>query len=66
MGSCMDGFTVFSVAMRVTPNIAFFVPRNTSVDQLSSLGGGRVKVEKNVMNHKTKTMTAYYGDLVDK
>ena len=45
MGSCMDGFTVFSVAMRVTPNIAFFVPRNTSVDQLSSLGGGRVKVE---------------------
>jgi len=62
----MDGFNVFSIARKVTPNIAFFVPRNTLVDQLSGLGGGRVKVEKNMMNHKIKTMTAYYGDLVDR
>ena len=68
MGNSMDidGFNVFSIAQKVTPNIAFFVPRNTPVDQLSSLGGGRVKVEKNMMNHKIKTMTAYYGDFVDR
>ena len=64
MGSSMDGFNVFSIAKAISPNIAFFVPRNTPIDQLSSLG--RVKVEKNVMNHKTKTMTAYYGDFVDR
>jgi len=62
----MDGFKVFTAASKITPNIAFFVPRNTKVDQLSKLGGGRVKVEKNVINHKTKTVTAYYGSLVDK
>jgi len=62
----MDGFKVFTAASKITSNIAFFVPRNTKVDQLSKLGGGRVKVEKNVINHKTKTVTAYYGSLVDR
>lgn len=57
----MDGFDVFSAAQCVTPNIAFFVPRNTPIPQLSSLG--KVKVEKNVVNHKIKTVTAYYGNL---
>ena len=60
----MDGFEVFKVAKSITPNIAFFVPRNTKLDQLQSLG--RVKVEKNVINEKVKTLTAYYGDLTDK
>ena len=55
----MDGFDVFTIARSVTPNIAFFVPRNTPITQLSSLG--KVKVEKNVVNHKIKTVTAYYG-----
>lgn len=59
----MDGFEVFSAALSVTPNIAFFVPRNTPITQLSSLG--KVKVEKNVVNHKIKTVTAYYGNLSD-
>jgi len=57
----MDGFEVFSAAKRVTPNIAFFVPRNTPITQLSTLG--KVKVEQNLVNHKIKTVTAYYGNL---
>ena len=64
MGNLMNGYDVFKAAKSVTPNIAFFVPRNTPVDQLSSLG--RVKVEKNFINNKVKTMTAYFGDIVDK
>jgi len=69
MGSSIDGFKVFSIAKSVTPNIAFFVPKNTRIKQLLSLSagvGGKVCVEKNVINHKTKVMTAYYGKFVRK
>jgi len=67
MGGCMDGYEVFSVARQLTSNIAYFVPRNTNVEQLSSLAGcgGRVEVEQNILNKKLKTLTAYYGDLVE-
>ena len=66
MGGMMDGYTVFKTAKLVTDNIAYFVPRNTNVDQLASLAGlgGKVEVEQNLLNRKMKTLTAYYGDLV--
>eukprot|EP00090_Calanus_glacialis_P029549 TRINITY_DN47417_c0_g1_i1.p1 TRINITY_DN47417_c0_g1~~TRINITY_DN47417_c0_g1_i1.p1 ORF type:complete len:339 (-),score=112.93 TRINITY_DN47417_c0_g1_i1:9-1025(-) len=66
MGGMMDGFDVFSTAQKVTENIAYFVPKNTNVDQLASLAGkgGKVEVEQNLLNKKTKTLTAYYGKLV--
>jgi len=66
MGGMVDGYDVFKTAKQVTDNIAYFVPRNTNVDQLVSLAGqgGRVEVEQNLLNRKLKTVTAYYGDLV--
>jgi len=66
MGGMMDGFSVFKVAKEVTDNIAYFVPKNTNEEQLASLAGlgGKVEVEQNLLNKKTKTVTAYYGDLV--
>ena len=66
MGGMMDGYDVFNTAKQVTDNIAYFVPRNTNIDQLASLAGqgGRVEVEQNLLNRKLKTMTAYYGELV--
>ena len=36
-GGCVDGYQVFKTAKTVTDNIAYFVPRNTNVDQLASL-----------------------------
>lgn len=67
MDGRMDGYDVFETALKVSPNIAYFVPRNTNVDQLSSLAGpgGRVEVEQNLLNRKIKTLTAYYGELVN-
>jgi trimethylguanosine synthase len=58
---------VFDTALTVTENIAYFVPKNTNVDQLVSLAGpgGRVEIEQNLLNGKMKTTTAYYGDLVE-
>jgi len=68
MGGMMDGFSVFSTAQQVTENIAYFVPKNTNVDQLASLAGkgGKVEVEQNLLNRKTKTLTAYYGNLMSR
>lgn len=66
MGGCMDGYKVFETALQVTPNIAYFVPRNTNMEQVASLAGpgGRVEAEQNLLNRKMKTLTCYYGDLV--
>ena len=63
----MDGYEVFRVAKSVTNNIAYFVPRNTNVDQLSSLAGcgELMEVEQNILTRKFKTLTAYYGELVN-
>ena len=38
-----------------------------SVFQLTSLAGpgGRVEIEQNFLNHKLKTITAYFGELID-
>lgn len=58
---------MFDVCRRVTNNIAFFVPRNTSVLQLLELASEeeKVEIEQNFLNLKLKTVTAYYGDLID-
>ena len=52
----MDGIKIFDVALTVTDNIAYFVPKNTNVDQLVSLAGpgGRVEIEQNLLNNKMK------------
>ena len=62
----MDGIKIFNEALQITENIAYFVPKNTNVDQLVSLAGpgGQVEIEQNLLNTKLKTVTAYYGDLI--
>jgi len=62
----IDGFNLFDKCLEVTENIAYFVPRNTNLDQLISLAGsgGCVEVEQNILNRKIKSITAYYGDLI--
>jgi trimethylguanosine synthase len=62
-----DGFEVFAAAQRITPNIAYYVPRNADMRQLVALAGGdghKVEIEQNCLNGKVKALTAYYGALV--
>ncbi|RKP12908.1 RNA cap guanine-N2 methyltransferase-domain-containing protein [Piptocephalis cylindrospora] len=63
----MDGNVLFHLARTITPNIAYFLPRNTSMDQLAMLAGpsGVCEVEQAHMRGKTKCIMAYYGELVD-
>ena len=65
MGGCLDGFKAFETAQQVSHNVAYFVPKNTNLDQISSLAGpgNRVEVEQNLLNRKMKTLTCYFGDL---
>ncbi|KAL4235705.1 Trimethylguanosine synthase [Mactra antiquata] len=54
------------LSRKITRNIALFVPRNTNIDQLTSMAGpgGKMEMEQNFLNKKLKTITAYYGELV--
>lgn len=63
----LDGVRVFQETKTITDNIAYFMPRNVNVEQLSSLAGpgGKMEIEQNFVNKKLKTITAYYGDLVE-
>ena len=63
----LDGVRVFQETKTITDKIAYFMPRNVNVEQLSSLAGpgGKMEIEQNFVNKKLKTITAYYGDLVE-
>jgi hypothetical protein len=58
---------LYETARAITPNIAYFVPRNTDPKQLALLAGeGNVcEVEQNYLQSHLKSLTAYYGELVD-
>jgi trimethylguanosine synthase len=62
-----DGYELFKVAQSITKNIVYFLPRNASHFQLFELSGKdeRCEMEQNYLWSKLKTVTAYYGDLID-
>ena len=61
-----DGETIFELTKGITGSIAYFLPRNVDVEQISRLAGpgGKVEIEQNLLNCKVKTMTAYFGELI--
>ncbi|OJT02936.1 Trimethylguanosine synthase [Trametes pubescens] len=73
----IHGRELFHVARRITKNIAYFLPRNTNLDEISQLvaedsGYGtngalpaeKVEVEEEWMGTKLKALTCYFGGLV--
>ena len=64
----LDGVCVFEEnEIHYTKTLLIFMPRNVDIEQLSSLAGpgGKVELEQNFVNKKLKTITAYYGELVE-
>ncbi|KAL8610584.1 hypothetical protein ACOMHN_006303 [Nucella lapillus] len=59
-------YNLLSLSRKITTDIAYFVPRNVNLEQLTALAGegGKVEIEQNLLNSKLKTITAYYGGLV--
>jgi len=64
----LNGFEIYNSARLISQNIAYFLPRNTDILQLAALTGpgNFVEVEQNMFDEKTKTITAYYGDMIEK
>ncbi|KDO19181.1 hypothetical protein SPRG_14793 [Saprolegnia parasitica CBS 223.65] len=59
-----NGIDLFHLAETVSPNIAYFLPRNTCKKQARLLSPDAVcEFEHNFLNKKLKTVTLYFGDL---
>ena len=72
----IHGSELFKLAERITPNIAYYLPRNTNLQEISDLvtnaetGGPKgkkkarvVEVEEEWMGDKLKALTCYFGGL---
>ncbi|KAG0038884.1 Trimethylguanosine synthase [Podila clonocystis] len=62
----MDGEFLFNETRKITPNIAYFLPRNSNAEQIGRLIGpddGICEIEQNVLNTVVKAWTAYFGEL---
>jgi trimethylguanosine synthase len=75
----INGKDLFQLCSTLTPNIAYYLPRNINIDELSQLaqpleskeGGGKrdrdkewVEVEEEWVGDKLKAVTAYFGGLI--
>ncbi|KAF9578604.1 Trimethylguanosine synthase [Lunasporangiospora selenospora] len=63
----MDGEVLFRETSKITPNIAYFLPRNSNAEQIGRLAGpdGFCEIERNVLNNVCKAWTAYFGELAE-
>ena len=63
----IHGAGLFKLSRRITKNIAYFLPRNTNLAEISALlpeeENERVEVEEEWMGSKLKALTCYFGGL---
>ncbi|KAI6207616.1 Trimethylguanosine synthase [Aphelenchoides besseyi] len=61
----LNGVEIFRLAERISPNIGYFLPRNTASAQIIELANvhHKVEIEQSFLNGKNKAITAYYGNL---
>ncbi|RZF39452.1 hypothetical protein LSTR_LSTR000973 [Laodelphax striatellus] len=62
----VGGQQLFTLASCVSHNVAYFLPRNTNVDEVTKLAGpgGEVELEQNFLDKKLISITAYFGELL--
>ncbi|KAG6909505.1 hypothetical protein DXG01_017062 [Tephrocybe rancida] len=71
----IHGTELFNLSRQITPNIAYYLPRNTRLDEIGSLlehpstkassnEAEHVEVEEEWMGSKLKALTCYFGGLV--
>jgi trimethylguanosine synthase len=63
----VPGDELFAMARQLTPNVAFFLPRNADPREIGALVQGeqteKVEIEENWVGDKLKTLTCYFGGL---
>ncbi|KIY64846.1 S-adenosyl-L-methionine-dependent methyltransferase [Cylindrobasidium torrendii FP15055 ss-10] len=68
----IDGADLFHLTRKITPNVAYYLPRNTNLEEVGALLTDEadevkehVEVEEEWMGNKLKAITCYFGGLVD-
>ncbi|TFK34071.1 RNA cap guanine-N2 methyltransferase-domain-containing protein [Crucibulum laeve] len=65
----IHGAGLFKLSRQITKNIAYFLPRNTRIEEIGALldsdESEQVEVEEEWMGNKLKALTCYFGGLVD-
>jgi trimethylguanosine synthase len=65
----LDTFRVYLYCLNELkcPNVVFFLPRNSNLEQIAYMAGpgGCVEIEQNFLGHKLVAISAYYGKLCD-
>jgi len=70
----LPGKDLFALARQITPHVAFFLPRNQNLREVSDLvavdteGSAereKIEVEEEWMGNKLKALTCYFGGLVE-
>jgi len=70
MTAPLPGDELFALARNITPHIAYYLPRNTDISQVSKLvdespgANEKVEIEEEWMGAKLKALTCYFGGLV--
>ncbi|KAI8829067.1 RNA cap guanine-N2 methyltransferase-domain-containing protein [Chytriomyces cf. hyalinus JEL632] len=61
----MDGEKLFEQASEISPNIMYYVPKNSDADTLIALAGpgGECELEEVYLNDRAKVLVVYYGNL---
>ncbi|EGG13693.1 Putative PRIP-interacting protein [Cavenderia fasciculata] len=67
-----DGFDIFRAALKITPNIVYYLPNNIDHLDLAKLtamsrsygGTDHCEVEENYINDFVKTITVYFGNTI--
>jgi len=66
MTAPLPGDELFSLARTITPHVAYYLPRNTNLEEISNLvdpNEEKVEVEEEWMGMKLKALTFYFGGL---
>lgn len=66
----VHGADLFHLSRKITQNVAYFLPRNTNLDEISALltesaPEENVEVEEEWVGTKLKALTCYFGGLAD-
>ncbi|KAF9066446.1 RNA cap guanine-N2 methyltransferase-domain-containing protein [Rhodocollybia butyracea] len=71
----IHGAALFQLSRRISPNIAYYLPRNTDLEEVSALIKDEtetagiieeyIQIEEEWMGSKLKALTCYFGGLVD-
>ncbi|CAK5089695.1 unnamed protein product [Meloidogyne enterolobii] len=59
----LDGVKIFNYAKKISQNVVYFLPKNTSIIALAA-SDGEVELEQSLLGEKVKALHAYYGKLV--